>query len=238
MKLHQVQPNEASLQNVEGINARHKWGLPGVQCSECGETWAQTGIAYPSVDLSDLPGEEQYRSLWPVPMEIFEERRKSVLPLIPDRSVPPPGTALGPLVGQIQGWFGDFAWANPWTLLIQPKPLAQLRTEGVRVPNAVRAQLTPKKTNVQELFEFELEPKVRVSTSSILSNSVPRCKFCGRDPLKLARKISILGSSIPSDIDVFRDSLFTTLIFATDRFVEAVNNLELSGLEFDEVEVS
>ena len=236
-QLHQVLPDEASRQNAEGITARHKWGLPGVKCHGCGETWAQSGVAYPSVDLSDLPTEPEYQRLWPVSLEILEERRQIVAPLLPDKSISPPGTSFGPLVGQMQGGFGDFAWANSWTLLVQPEALEQLRTSGVKLPKAVRAQLTPKKSNVRELFEFELEPRVKLSASSYRSDSVPRCNACGRDPINLARKISVQGSSIPSDIDISRDSLFTTLIFANDRFVEAVKRLNLTGLEFQKVDV-
>jgi hypothetical protein len=37
------------------ISAASKWGLPGVMCPACGNTWANAAIAYPCVDLSQHP---------------------------------------------------------------------------------------------------------------------------------------------------------------------------------------
>jgi hypothetical protein len=66
---------------------------------------------------------------------------------------------------------------------------------------------------------------------------LPQCKACCRVAVYIPEKFIIRQSSIPSDVDIFRDRLLTTFIFATERFVEAVKRLELTGLEFREVDV-
>jgi Protein of unknown function (Gmx_para_CXXCG) len=48
----------------------------------------------------------------------------------------------------------------------------------------------------------------------------------------------IAKSSIPDDLHLFRARNFTTLVLATDRFVKAVQDLELVGLRFEEASVS
>lgn len=237
IKLYEVFYEGYSASDVGQLRVNRKWGLPGVTCSNCQETWALVGVAYPSVDLSSLPGEEQYRRLWPVPLEELEKRRRPLLDLIPDGSVPPAGTELGPLVGTAQGAFADFVWVNPWTLLAQPDALEQLRKTEVKLPKSVPALITFKKTNIRAFLELELEPRTLMARSAF-PYDLPQCQVCGRVQAKMPEKIIIQQSSIPSDVDIFRDRLMTTLILATGQFLEAVKRLELTGLEFREVDVA
>ena len=225
-----------SASNVGQLRVDRKWGLPGLTCSVCHETWATTGIAYPSVDLTNLPEEPQYRRFWPVSLDEFEERRRPVLDLIPDGSMPPPGTDFGPLVGNGRGGpFADFVWVNSWTLLAQSSAWERLRTTDVKLPKAVPALIKFKKPNDYVFVELELEPRT-IMHRSAFGRDLPQCKACGRVGASMPDDIVIQKRSIPSDVDIFRDRLMTTLILATDRFVQAVKRLDLTGLEFREVQ--
>jgi uncharacterized double-CXXCG motif protein len=236
-KLYKVFYEGYSASDVDQLRVSRKWGLPGVKCHLCQETWATIGVAYPSIDLSSLPNEKQYRRLWPVSLAEFEERRRPLLDLIPDGSVPPPGTELGPLVGTARGAFVDFVWVNPWTLLAQPEALEQLRKTDVKLPKSVPALISFKKANIDALVELELEVRTIVVRSAF-SHGLPQCQTCARVQAKMPEEIIIQQSSIPSDVDIFRDRLMTTLILATDRFVEAVRHANLAGLEFREVQTT
>jgi uncharacterized double-CXXCG motif protein len=79
----------------------HKWGLPGVHCPECKATWATTGNAYPSVDLSHLPAQEQKKYLPRVEEDMteFERLCEQVRPLVPPGVPLRPGTEFGPMNG-------------------------------------------------------------------------------------------------------------------------------------------
>ena len=225
-----------SASDLDQLRVDRKWGLPGVKCSVCQETWATTGIAYPSVDLTTLPAESQYRQFWPVSLEEFEERRRPVLGLIPDGSMPPPGTEFGPLMGTGRGGsFADFVWVNPWTLLAQSSAWERLRTTDVKLPKTVPASIRFKKPNVYVFVELELEPRTLMARSAF-GHDLPQCKACGRVQAQMPDNIVVKQSSIPSDVDIFRDRLMPTLILATDPFVQAVKRLQLTGLEFSEVQ--
>ncbi|MBC8030041.1 MAG: hypothetical protein H7Z16_08010 [Pyrinomonadaceae bacterium] len=236
-KLFKVFYEGYSASDVEQLRVNRKWGLPGVKCSVCHVTWATIGVAYPSVDLSTLPEEKQYRRLWPVPLDELEDRRRPLLDLLPNGLVPPPGTDLGPLVGTGRGAFCDFVWVDPWTLLAQPEVLERLRKSEVHLPRSVPALITFKKANIRELVELELEPRTLMARAAF-PNEVHQCRACGRNDATMPENIVVQRSTIPSDVDIFRDRLMTTLILATDRFVESVNRLELSGLEFREVDIA
>lgn len=136
------------------IVASHKWGLPGLNCTDC-STWSQIGIHYPSVDLSSLPRESEYRRLWPVSVEEFEARRSAVEPVVPKDAMLLPGTEFGPLIGEAKGDFGDFAWRDSWTLLARPRTLNQLSEAGVKLPKTTRAILENRSSNIWELDELE-----------------------------------------------------------------------------------
>src|SRR5688572_5747001 len=131
----EVRPDYATADSgmVDGMN---KWGLPGVTCPRCGSTWGTVGLAYPAVDLSELSNEQIYRKGRAVSLEQFVELRRPILPLMPDGSVPEPGTRFGPLIGRARGVFTDFVWLNPWAPLIQIRALDRLREAGVALPSA------------------------------------------------------------------------------------------------------
>lgn len=219
------------------IDATHKWGLPGLTCATCGATWSAVGLAYPSVDLSALPSEKRYRDRWPVTLGELDELRHPIIPLMPDGSIPPPGTHFGPLVGKTKGTFGDFAWLNPWTLLIRSEALERLCYADMHMPIGVRPALTYSEKDPPDLLELQIEPKAKTALGSLPPNAVPQCRSCGRQALTLPEYIVIEQSSIPQNLDLFRGQDFTTLIFATERFAEAVQNLKLTGMVFREVDV-
>src|SRR5437879_13823878 len=84
------------------LTAAHRWVLPGIKCPRCG-AWATFGAQYPSVDLSGLPNLHLYESSGPLEPELFDEVRAPLIPLMPDRSLPGPGTMFGPMSGRAKG---------------------------------------------------------------------------------------------------------------------------------------
>lgn len=70
-----------------------------------------------------------------------------------------------------------------------------------------------------------------------LTNNAPSCLSCGRNPNSMPEHIVIMASSIPNDLDLFRSEDFPTLILATQKFVDAVQTLELGGISFNQVAV-
>jgi len=235
-RLFTVCPDDANWRGGE-IDAANKWGLPGVICPRCGATWSNVGLSYPAVDLSILPNEETYRKARPVRLEVFIELQRPILPLMPDGSIPPPGTRFGPLIGEAKGVFDDFAWLNLWTLLIESQALERLHLAGVCTPIGIRPNLTFRGRTSSNLLELQLEPHGKIAPSAFTVNVLPSCPSCGRNPNSLPERLVIEAPSIPKNQDLFRARDFSALILATERFAVAVQNLKLAGVVFHEVAV-
>jgi hypothetical protein len=92
--------------------------------------------------------------------------------------------------------------------------------------------------DTRTLLELELAPRSLVAASSVPEQALSRCPGCGRIPVKVPTKIVIQKSSIPTDVDIFRDQILTTVILAKDNFVDAVDSNNLTGLQFEEVELA
>jgi uncharacterized double-CXXCG motif protein len=204
----------------------HKWGLPGVHCPACNATWAATGDAYPSVDLSHLPAQEQKKYLPRVEEDYaeFERLREQVRPLVPPGVHLWPGTDFGPMNGSAQGEFGPLVVVNPWELLMRPEPLERLQAEGLRGLKGCCTALRFRKKNPPELLEMELLPRGCFHPDCVLERPLP-CPKCERRGLKGPEEPILDAATLPQDLDLFRLADFKTMIIANERFVEAVRRL-------------
>jgi len=207
----------------------HKWGLPGAYCPVCHVNGATAGEAYPSVDLSHLPAQEQKKYLPRVEEDYaeFERLREQVRPLVPPGARLRPGAEFGPLNGSAQGEFGPLVLAHPWELLMRPEPLQRLLAEGLRGLKGCRTELRFRKKNPPELLEMELLPRGRFHPDC-LPERPPPCPKCGSESFNMPEQLILDAATLPQDLDLFR--LEGALIIGTERFVEAVQRL---GYEHD-----
>ncbi len=238
VKVYEVRPDDAKGRHYE-IDGKHKWGLPGIQCLSCGNTWVSVGLAYPSTDISRLPTSERYCKNGAASVEAMEELRRPLHVLMPNHPLLKPGTSFGPLIGKAYGQIGDFAFCGSWTLLIRTEALQALENVGVRGLIGVQPQLKWLRGTVPvRLVELEIKACTLVAPSSLQPEERRSCAACGYRRLKTPAPIILAHSSIPADLDLFRGRDFTTRILATGRFVETVQTLGLAGLVFHEVEIA
>lgn len=234
MTLYEVGPTVVSQSIGNEIDASHKWGLPGVKCPLCGATWGSVGVAYPSVDLSCIASQKRYHKSWPVPLDELEELRLSISYLLPNNLPLPPGTQLGPLIGNAKGPFEDFVWNGYWDILVKASVLTHMRAIGVRLSVGVHPLLKFRGNQKEDLLELQIEPLAKMIPPP---NSASICPACGRWAIERPSEIIIDGSSLPTDVDLFRVVNFATIILATEQFAEAVRNLKLTGITFKQVKV-
>jgi uncharacterized double-CXXCG motif protein len=208
-----------------GYDEGHKWNLPGIHCPVCDATWAATGITFPSVDLSHLPEREKYVPRVEEDYSEFERLREQVRPLVPPGVQLKPGTQFGPMDGAARGEFGPLCLYNPWNLLLQLEPLERLTAEGLQGLKGCRTQLRFRKKNPPELLEMELLPQGRLHPGCFPANLPPSCLKCERFGARLPEEPLLDAAILPRHLDLFRLADFTTLIIATERFVEAVLRL-------------
>ncbi len=239
MYLFHTKPDDANwgIQYKYYINAAHKWGLSGVTCVVCNTTWITVGIEYPALDLSNLPTVDLYCIHKPVSLEVMENLRHPIIPMLPPNSYLPPSTDIGPLVGKAWGKFGDFAWLNPWTMLMQRQTYQSLVSVGVQMPIlGMPPEITFRSKTFPDLVEPQVEALARLVPASFIPPVSQPCPGCGRYSRKLERMI-VDGASIPSHVDLFRPRDHPTYILATERFVKAVQKFNMTDILFEEIEV-
>lgn len=103
------------------------------------------------------------------------------------------------------------------------------------LPAAVAPDLRLPKDQVNDLLELEIQPVAVLDAASFAPNADP-CRSCGRE----ARQVDVpvvAAASIPRDVDVFRPRNFPTYILGTERFKDAVEDLGLSGMVFQELKL-
>jgi uncharacterized double-CXXCG motif protein len=217
------------------LNAASKWGLPGVKCPGCGNTWASSGVAYPCVNLSQHPHRAEFEVPRPEPIEEFERLREQVRPLVPEGLPLPPGTLLGPAVGTAQGRFGPFCFMISWGLFTRREAMEALQQEGVQGLKGCKPELRfRQKKNPPELVELQLEP-YGLLHPDCLPPRPPPCSRCGRDGFQLPEHLILDKASLPTHTDVFRLANFSTVLVGNERFKEAVQRLGLDGILFHEL---
>jgi uncharacterized double-CXXCG motif protein len=239
MKFYQLE-EDPSPRYTGDLNATYTWWLPGVEpCPVCdlqpeGPTMAQ----YPCVDLSGLPPEDQKKlsSAWPVPHEEFIRRRELVRPLAPPGADLKAGAAFGPLRGTGLGYFGQLFVQNPFFFCVRREALERLQAAGVRGLHGCPTQVRFRTRHAPELRDIQLETHGRFHPGCLPPREPP-CPTCGvATGYSVPEPYWLAAASLPEHVDVFRLADATTLLIASERFVDAVHHLELDGVVFEQLE--
>lgn len=230
MRFFRVRPDEASSHLGE-VDGQTRWGLPGIECPACGSDWSNIGEVYPTVDLSDLAEWEAFEGARSASPEEYARLRERVRPLAPPGAPLLPGAEFGPFIAStVSGRFGDFYFLQPWWLMVKPEALEKLQAEGIRGLSGVRVEMrTGSKQAAPELLHLEISARGRLHPPE---ERKPPCRRCGRDAFTLPKAPVLEGASLPEDVDLFRLANFTTVIVASERFVQAVEHLGLKEIVF------
>lgn len=196
-----------------------------------------TGVEYPAIDLSSLPTINRYLDRRPVSVEELNALRLPVKSLLHPDAITPPGTDFGPLIGKAWGKFGDFAWLNPWTMLMRRSTFETLDSNGVRLPKlGIKPDLKFRSKSYPDLVEPQVELLADLFPASFSPSESMNCLACGRNPKRIERFI-IDGSSVPSHVDLFRSRDHPTKILATENFVDVVQKFNMTDIMFTDVDV-
>lgn len=238
MRFYEVIESRAPRYTGNLSNAAHPWGLPGMHCPECGAPGGWGGLQYPCVDLSGLPARElkKLSDSWPVSFEEFERLRELVRPRVPQDALLRPGTRFGPLTGTGEGSFGQLFMQNPWSLFARREALERLLGTGLQGLEGCSVNVRFRQKQAPELRELQLVARGRLHPDCLPPRRQPPCSRCGREDLSLPSVYWLDAASLAEHLEVFRLADWPTLIFATERMVEAVTRLELDGVEFRQVE--
>ncbi len=218
------------------IVAAHTWALPGIQdCPRCYETWASC-VAYPEADLTDLSGQERYRSRRPQSLYVVHRMREAVRPYVAPGAALPPGSEFGPLVGHGHGKFGDFGWpALPGVMLVRPDIATRLEDAGITGLRTIPTRISYWGSEDPLYREIVFGYEGRVFDDALPFGGAPPCDACGHRTLPSGRRAPIDPESISGELDIFRGFDVPSCIYATLAFVEAATAFRLTDISFVEV---
>lgn len=233
MRIFEIRASKSS--KTSWIDAAHRWGLPGVDCPDCGSIWGTVGLEYPTVDLSGLPEELEYREARSASLESYRSLKRTISDAFPNLPVLLPGAAFGPLTGRASGKrLEGFVWRAWWSICLEADALEKLRKTGLNLPQHVKADITYR-NEVQEVFELSL-PLEGVLVNPVYDGiQLNHCTTCDRDSGTLPDAPLVDVSSISGTSDIFRIRNFTTIILVTEQFVEAVESQRITGAEFKQI---
>jgi uncharacterized double-CXXCG motif protein len=192
--------------------------------------------------LSDFPDQERLRRGWSATVDEFERLIADLRQYLGSTLAPQielrPGTMFGPLNCRGSGRrCGDFAYVLTETTLVTTDCFERLKGAGIRGLVPVEANLTVKaRTSARpRLLELHVEPRAHLSKSCV-ERWDPRCTRCGLGgPRAVRRPLSIVSSSLPSEVDLFRIHEWNTFVLVSDAFRAAVEALQLTNVKFHEV---
>lgn len=195
--------------------------LPGVSCPVCG-AWATTGIQYPSVDASLVSSKLTNVPRTPVPLEEFDKMVRILRPILGVSRPVEPGASFGPLRGVATGRLGDFAWCNPWTVLLRESVWSRMRSWGIDVVG-VPADLQFRDGEEESFVELEALPRANLERSLIPE----ACGTCGRLPIKKPDRLVLAASTFDRSIPLQRIRQLPTVFVVNEPFADYVRDNRL-----------
>jgi uncharacterized double-CXXCG motif protein len=238
MRIYEIDEEESGRVHYGYIDGNHSdGGLPGVFCHGCNCSWAAYGLPYPTVDITSISGHEELFKPTNVTVPHFEYVRQKVRHMLPPGAYLPPGTSFGPVSGKVHGKLAAFAWTEGG-MLINAGLYNEMLEIGLLLPEGVPANLSfPKGKPIIDMLELNLLPVARLSLSCYADQGKERCEICGRLGIQTPWNIVLKKSSIPRDVDVFREQETSTK-FATDAFRDYCLNNDLKNIRFREQAVA
>jgi uncharacterized double-CXXCG motif protein len=194
------------------------------------------GLQYPCVDLSILPEHREFDEPRQVPFKEFARLRELVRPIVPKDAVLEPGTTFGPLEGAGSGYFGQLFMQNPWSLYVRREALERLREAGVRGLQGCPLHVRFRVKRPPELLALQLALRGQYHPGCLSADRKPPCPTCEYEALERPEPMILEAASLPEDLDVFRLRQGWTTVIASERMVNAVQQLELDGITFQELE--
>ncbi|MCK8499410.1 SitI6 family double-CXXCG motif immunity protein [Myxococcus fulvus] len=239
MRYYRLDPidDAAAAQGRWSLDAKRRWGLPGTECPRCHSSPLAIALNYPSVDLSKLPEEREYRKARVAPWDEYVQLRDRILPLLPPGAVVQPGIGMGPLAGRVRGRPSPVAMDSSWNLFAQPEGVERLLAAGLGGIKSVTTEIKAAR-DVPPLLEMELQvggdyvPECRPAPAG------EPCPVCG---VQRRRRPAVgaewLDSSAMHGLDVFRFTWNPAMTVASERFVAVLRDLGDTGIRVTEVAV-
>jgi uncharacterized double-CXXCG motif protein len=206
-----------------------------IGCPTCG-VYGAVGASHPAIDLALYPGAQALEEPRGASWREFTALAGQLAVFLGTDEYFGPGDEFGTFTGMVRGEPADFIFGDVALLFITSEGLQRLTQAGAALPPAAPTTLRARRGASLELLELDL-PRVGVLTDESYRFMSHRCGTCGRMEGPLERTI-LSRQSIGDEMDLLRPKNHATLILASERLRDLVNECELTGLAFKEVEIS
>jgi uncharacterized protein YwqG len=227
--------------------------MPPIACPVCGGRTRDTrnpGFCYPAFDVARFPARlRKTLDYVAIPLDAWQQLHKRILAYLPYEVPVPPCTLFGPGALEVQGAFGQ-CYPHLGRFMISGTALRQIRAQGISDLFAVPVGVVSKRRPPDEYFELQIEHQARLRGSldreelEALLHSIKAewarkrilvCEKCGREDGKLPKRITLVGSSIPDGVSLFRLAQQPRRVFCTEQFATAAQRLGLTNITFEPV---
>ena len=213
------------------ISAAHARMLPGLVCGVHG-VWATTGLNYPTVDIELIDSRIGRLPADPISVDDYRALVARITPITgPERPLGP-GANLGPLVGTARGLLGDFAWVNPWTMLVRSSTCQELVSSGFLVQGA-EARISFEDGPTEPLIE--LEALCKLTLANLQHRDL--CSICGRLSFVKPKTMVIEAASYDSAKPLHRIVELPTYIVVNDDLAEFIRTRNFSNITLTQIEL-
>ena len=214
------------------ISAVHARRLPGVICPLDG-AWAGTGINYPTVDVALIDSRVGELPAHPIPIADYKALAAKIEPITGPERLLQPGANLGPLHGTARGLLGDFAWVNPWTMLVRNSTYQELLSSGFPLDGA-EARIDFDDGSSEPLIELEV--RCKVALTNLPSREV--CQVCGRRSLTRPKTMVLEAASYDGTLPLQRIVEMPTHFIVNDDLGEFIRARNFSNLTLTKIELN
>jgi uncharacterized double-CXXCG motif protein len=121
--------------------------------------------------------------------------------------------------------------------LIHLQALERLQAEGVRGLRAFPTALRFRGRTPPALLELEILQHGRLHPDCFPPDTPARCTKCERLGVRRPENLILDAASLPEHTDLFRLTDFETTLIGTNRLVEAIQRLELEGVDCRELPI-
>ncbi|HEY3854874.1 MAG TPA: double-CXXCG motif protein [Verrucomicrobiae bacterium] len=236
--------NPMRFQNCDGqyiaVDGRLQFKLPLVLCKYCDHRSGERSARFPALRVPRQVQHLVQRDQEPVSLEEFREIRDRVERAMGvDLGLPPLAT-LGQFSGKLLwGECEDIEWAGVDLPLISKKALKALSSKGIQLTTGA-IDLVKRKMKITTHVAIQCDIIPMLAPATIKGLGYTYCKECGLyyrsslGPRMVGYPNQFVRASWPEGEDLVRLGEGPTVILASERFVEAVNELKLTGCQFVE----
>ncbi|MEW6620621.1 MAG: double-CXXCG motif protein [bacterium] len=247
-------------------SGKHLFGLPGVKCSTCGETWGGSRIL-PFECPSSFQKLKEIRDRWPISSEEHLKLRQSLLKELnksgQNIDFLLPGDEFQPVYLEFPSRpKSDFLWSTLGSIIVSQKVKSLFKSNnvsGITFCPAIIKKVgkresvgpvpipeTGEPEDIIKEVEKEKSPNKfgPLFEMVVISNSgkppgvevTKQCKSCGREEFDESKRVLILTKDIIPETDIF--FLNTTLyIIVNDKVRDIILQNHFTNINFLEMEV-